>query len=757
MKKYIVPIAFMIYLVCGMAGCINEDIPGNKQDNEIKVDKNSIVLMLQNSKNLDAKDALPNNEDYLEDISIFFFDPTMQKLEFSKTNLKVEENKLVTISLDAKMNGKNFDIYVIANYDVTTDEIEGSDIKKDKLELVVGETKLEQLKGLLLTTIFNRNLNGIESSFVMDGMVKDVEVNLGEPISKTITLERAAARVQLFASFEKFEETIDGVVHTYTPRIQEIPVTVTMYNGIGRTKFSSYEPKTADIVNPRVRTLNESKEDDLDGVTREYYYNTVPLYSYANDWSGEAGTSMATYLELKVEWLHTTTTGINESKPYYYQVPISNNQKLERNKAYQIHVDISMMGSEVPTETVVLEGKVEVISWTDIEFDSELNRYKYLAVSPQADTLRNVASAQFKYSSSSPITVKVEEVSFINYQTAANDKVILNEANPTVQIGTGSSLYTVELSDFHAYIVGNEIYFEHKINKENQFYPYVIRLKVSNNDEGVDDEYINIIQYPAIYVVAENNASNSNVFVYNNSGHSEVKGTVNGKDISFGKTVDIDASGYDGDKNPNQYTIYVSAFDKDDVWDAVAYKTGNVYNDADGHDYKPYMIGDPREDDYKVSNVDVVKELKKYRATKSDEVSQGIVAPIFKVASSRGGLGSSIGFATAKHRCSAYQENGYPAGRWRLPTEAEIQYIRNLSSKNKIPALFLDDDAYIAASGRGWKWKRNNYGWGDMESYGYGFVRCVYDVWYWGDEKIPSSNTFKWGDDPNGSLRGFNE
>ena len=25
-------------------------------------------------------------------------------------------------------------------------------------------------------------------------------------------------------------------------------------------------------------------------------------------------------------------------------------------------------------------------------------------------------------------------------------------------------------------------------------------------------------------------------------------------------------------------------------------------------------------------------------------------------------------------------------------------------------------------------------------------VRCVYDVWYWGNDKIPNPNVFTWGD-----------
>lgn len=724
MKKYIVPITLILCLLCGMAGCINEDIPGSKKDNEIKVDKNSVVLTLQNSKNLYAEEALPNNEDKLNTVSVFFFDPATKKLEFFKGNVEVDENKLVTIPLESNMNGKNLDIYVIANYDITTDKTEESEIKKDKLDPVVGETTLEQLKSLVLTTIFNRDENGIEPSFVMDGIVQNVKIVLGQPISQTIKLERVAARIQLFASFTEFKETVNGVEHTYTPRINgEVPVKVTMYNGIGRTTFSSYKPKTEDIVNPRVRTLNSSKSENLDGVEKEYYFNTVPLYSYANDWSGEVGTSMATYLELAVSW-HHTAQGVDENKTYYYQVPVSNNQKLERNNAYQIHVDISMMGSEVPTETVVLEGDVEVISWTDIEFDAVLNRYKYLSVDPQVDTLRNVPSAQFKYSSSSPISVSIEEVSYINYSTSEN--ALTKVDNPTA-------------NGFKAYIVGNEIYFEHKINKTSQFFPYTIKLRVSNTDEGVDDEIITIVQYPAIYVSAEEDEEyrgedrdNRNRFVYNvwqatRGGQSdEIK--LNG--VSLGRVLDLYKS---EDQNPNQYNISVTAFDETDKL-------------SDG---RSYMIGDPREESTKT----VLSQLKYYRGTKTDRSIQNMIAPIYKIASSWGGTSSMVGlgFEAAQTRCAAYQENGYPAGRWRVPTEAEIEYIVNLSSKNQIPALFYGDGGYYAASGKLWSGNK----WGDSAFPI--FVRCVYDVWYWGDEKISPKDEFKWGDNPDGSLRGFNE
>ena len=129
---------------------------------------------------------------------------------------------------------------------------------------------------------------------------------------------------------------------------------------------------------------------------------------------------------------------------------------------------------------------------------------------------------------------------------------------------------------------------------------------------------------------------------------------------------------------------------------------------------------------------------------------QNVIAPAFKIASSWGVVNSgSLTYETAKRRCASYQENGYPAGRWRVPTEAEIQYIVSLSDRGVIPVLFGGD--YYASSGRYYDNDSSPAGFRD-DSWGGHVVRCVYDVWYWGNEKMSekdgSDTQFVWGDEP---------
>ena len=111
------------------------------------------------------------------------------------------------------------------------------------------------------------------------------------------------------------------------------------------------------------------------------------------------------------------------------------------------------------------------------------------------------------------------------------------------------------------------------------------------------------------------------------------------------------------------------------------------------------------------------------------------IAPEFMVASSFS-KGSTLRYETALLRCLSLQEDGYPAGRWRLPTEAEIEYCMDLQNKGAIPALFTTGTGYWASSGRvlqdaGWSNELNKTGTNNRF-----FVRCVYDTWYWGREEV---------------------
>ncbi len=166
-------------------------------------------------------------------------------------------------------------------------------------------------------------------------------------------------------------------------------------------------------------------------------------------------------------------------------------------------------------------------------------------------------------------------------------------------------------------------------------------------------------------------------------------------------------------------------------------------------------IGDPRSATPSSLNSGIT-ELDNYKPAADN--TQDIIAPVFRIASSYGKT-QQMTYEGAQKRCAAYQENGYPAGRWRLPTQAEIEYLMTLSNMNKIPTLFdPEPTAGYWAGGKIFMIKNNagnlefvnaNGATPNNKQYSIGgtnyyvWARCVYDEWYWGSAQVEPLTT--WG------------
>jgi hypothetical protein len=127
-------------------------------------------------------------------------------------------------------------------------------------------------------------------------------------------------------------------------------------------------------------------------------------------------------------------------------------------------------------------------------------------------------------------------------------------------------------------------------------------------------------------------------------------------------------------------------------------------------------------------------------STKYDE----IIAPLFKIQSSYGTAKTEVYFNVAQKRCATYQEAGYPAGRWRLPTLAEIAFIVSLQNSNVIESMFNNSDIGYWTSSGGIITANNNskYTQEQSNSGKSAYVRCVYDLWYWGSDPVKPTHEF---------------
>jgi hypothetical protein len=263
--------------------------------------------------------------------------------------------------------------------------------------------------------------------------------------------------------------------------------------------------------------------------------------------------------------------------------------------------------------------------------------------------------------------------------------------------------------------------------------PYTITVYVKmvygTNSSGGDlfyDDIITFTQYPSMYAEAKLNdrdtRNKGHVYVYNNHEDNSSWNTVRGANVG-------------GNNNPNMYVIYISALSPSD----------------------PYVISDPRDLSNSIAGNSTGwnlndndgsgnNKLTNYYQTRTD--NSELIAPIFRMASSHGKCGNAISYNNAKRRCASYQEDGYPAGRWRVPTTAELRYIAKLSSEGKIPHLYSNNGNYWTATGRCTYYTNGTVD----ESTSFNdnttaFVRCVYDEWYWGSEQLDDRTIFTWGDE----------
>lgn len=138
------------------------------------------------------------------------------------------------------------------------------------------------------------------------------------------------------------------------------------------------------------------------------------------------------------------------------------------------------------------------------------------------------------------------------------------------------------------------------------------------------------------------------------------------------------------------------------------------------------------------------KALTNYYPAENSARTKNMLAPSFRVASKFGGLEyyNGVTMESAINKCATYQEDGYPAGRWRLPTQAEINFISMLTTKCGFVVLFGSGGYYWSAHGA------TQPGQTTVDtSKRYALARCVYDSWYWDqyDDRLPET----WPDNPN--------
>ena len=532
------------------------------------------------------------------------------------------------------------------------------------------------------------------------------------------------------------------------------------------------DPNTGD----EILDANGLVQYDKTTETGIFYPTNDPFYTYPEQWM--YGSDEEPYLKLAIPWDREAGVSDNglsfgrTNKMYYYRVycpatpiDISNAQFL-RNNWYKVILNVGILGSETDGGEMVINGEYYVVDWqeretgsggdgtaiNDSDKEAEIKGARYLFLNEQNFIMYNLEDLMIPYVTSDPCII--ENFSAKRYVFSGSQKDSTSTTSPAAW-NMDVSLVTTA--------TGAHIKFNHPLNNDTStsdydVSPYKITFTIRHKDDPSYAKEVTIEQRPAIMIDMDNNppspTSGNNIGNTNHHGYTYVNG-------GTGTTYGTNGTSSGNNTNFNMFIIETTVLPSD----------------------SEYMLGDPR-----LTTVDNLnswptlnsavstwsataasvqgdnRKLTYYYPVDPDTKANSIIAPKYRVASSHGAT-TDLTYANAFRRCASYQEKGYPAGRWRLPTVAEVSYITKLNADGKIVRLFGNttngsqtnywcNSGYITVYG-GNSTNAPVPHIGDTS--GSRYVRCVYDEWYWDGIKYNGTDyttvtpltTFKWGDTLN--------
>lgn len=465
-------------------------------------------------------------------------------------------------------------------------------------------------------------------------------------------------------------------------------------------------------------------------------------------------------------------------KEFFYKINIPDNDlTVLRNHWYKIKLDVGVLGSRDDDLSTTLSGKYYVVDWGDpgVASGGALLQGRYLGVPVKEYTMSGIEDLTIPVNSSHAVSAQIlTREYYYNGAWRTEPRRIGNTGSDYRPRGfRGQNLRgTVSPNgrvsvDFHDALNRN-------INADLDCYPLRFTVQISHADDPSLKETVVITQYPSIYidskpggnamvdgyygsVVLNNNGTRyyryrdnyTNYANYHNgtmrtgeSGNNE-----NAVIVPYGRITRY------ANQQRNLTVVTISSFTEDSKY----------YSITNGPQNQEYIIADPREpsgyrtDNYSANGQLNQRPLVPYYANNTnnewgaaagkimvgDKTNANFIAPKLIISSRWGRMAASQGvdengYVAMERRCATYQEGGYPAGRWRLPTMAEVNFLAQMQALQFIEQLFSINGYPWVASGRALQVNGANVTL-RTQAEGGNSVRCVYDAWYWGEDPVPEA------------------
>lgn len=614
-------------------------------------------------------------------------------------------------------------------------------------------TSLTDLEALALEADFKSK----QDAFVMTGkdVVKIVDRKKIHAASGTINVDRVASKLTIHFDVNHSYTDDKGSKWVSQPK----GMTVIFCNAISNALLSG---KSDAVTTKKLfdyefdesgNSLNVTYSDD----SRTSFDCTTPFYSYPQTW--DSGSPEQPYFFVSLPW-KMEKEDATLFRNCFYKVYV-NTTSLERNNWYHINLALNALGSFDNKEPVIsLNLPYQVCDWNDFSFSTEIQDARYLVVDQNKYVMNNIPTLRIPFLSSHECKLDSVTVTRENLKDTGSDEPISSDDYRCEIISVTEADGTVK----------RYIEYSKKLDNDYKsgtfdFAPYKIKFKIQHNDDPSFVEKIEITQYPAIYAKncrnsdyvtgGKNDQHNTLVNGYYGTGPNMESHYLNGQDY-FGSCTGYFEDGKLESYSPGlflftvtslQGTEYIIGDPRETEIDENLITASAVYNDdATTTWYKaPALYGEsPR-------------GLRYYYPTDGSEATKNMIAPVFRLASSYGVLypgedysEASLSLEGMRKRCASYQEDGYPAGRWRLPTEAEFKFIISQVNRTnpRLPGLYVPGSSYWCAHGYATVNKDKTVTM-HYEATGSGYsTRCVYDEWYWGSEQLKNRSQFTWGDMP---------
>lgn len=497
------------------------------------------------------------------------------------------------------------------------------------------------------------------------------------------------------------------------------------------------------------------------------FYTTFPMYMYPQHWDygSDRSPRKEPYLKLVVPWMRQADPDkgiVSAEKQFYYKIVIPEDRREEhrrsfvRNNWYHVNIVVGILGSDTDDAGATLDGTCYIYDWQDknvVVKNAEIGNARYLSVERTSYTLYNIDRTDIAYVSSHPISITDVRATRPYYGTAAEGSTVLGGK---VRIAGSGDIYPEGSKylnyDGRSWLIneGDAIVFDHPLNNNYadtrfDYSPYTVSYTIAHTDRPNDESYRKsqvIVQYPAIYL--------------NYTSNPDTKDPETHLPIHWGY-VYVDGEQYTRamyEADPNNSK---TDWQLEHIWRVVHYSEGGT----DMYNITPtvlppdseFIIGDPRQDRWDNLRNDWClapdietgenRRLQYYYPTEASNRTVDMIAPSFRISTKYSGTEyGGTPLEQARYRCASFQENGFPAGRWRLPTRAEVRFASQLSANGVFEWQF--SGTYWSAQGAIFVDKTKKEVSDSNASIA--LIRCVYDTWYWGDSQLDDISQFTWAD-----------